>query len=85
MHERHDSCPLTEILWRETDLRYYDVGEVWLPSWAHFVIVHCLDGMEQPWEAQRSVRRVEDVVETAAGAGLLCQKEVSRLAVCQPS
>lgn len=70
MHEKHDSCPLIQSLWRETDLRYCDVGEVWLP-WPDSVTAHCLGGMGQPQEAQRWVRRVKAVVETAAVAGLL--------------
>lgn len=71
MRERHDFCPLMQILWRDTSLRYCDVGEVWLP-WADSVIAHCPGGMEQRWGGQRSVRKVKAVVETALVAGLLC-------------
>ena len=69
-HARHDSCHLQEILWRETDLHFCDVGEG-SPPCVDFAIGHRSDKMEQPGGGRRSVRRVKAVVETAGLAGRL--------------
>lgn len=69
-HGRHDSCRLQKLLWRETDLRFCDVGEV-SPLCVDFAIVHCSDEMEQQGGGRQSVRRVKVVLETAGLAARL--------------
>ena len=69
MHERHDSSPLQQVLWKETDHRHCDLGEVWLP-WTDSAIVHYPDETEQWYGGERLVRTVNAVVEGLVFAGL---------------
>ena len=83
-HERHDSCPLQQVLWLEPDHRYYDLGEVWR-ALTQSAIVDYPDELEQRWGRKRTVHTVKVVVETAVFAGLSCCQERLKLSACQLS